>query len=671
MITKVEDFNYDNLKFTRQKRPRGNPKGNKAKYATALSAFDIETTTIEVNGEKQAIMYIWQFQLEEQTIIGRYWSEFFDFLEKLKEKLGELTLVIWDHNLSFEFQFLKGLYDFEEDEVFCMESRKVLKCTMFDHFEFRCSYLHSNMSLAKFIESVGAEHKKLDGKEFNYSITRYPWTPLTEREMEYCVNDVRGLVEAIRIEMEKDCDTLYTIPLTSTGYPRRECKRAMKGFNHKQLLSLLPDAYIYRMLREAFRGGNTHGSRFYANVILSQVKSYDRSSSYPDVLVNYKYPMRKFYHEGRVTAKRLKDLIFRLKKACLIRIALWDVELINIFDGAPYLSRDKCRNIVNGVFDNGRILSADYLETTVTDIDFKIIIDHYKWSASDPYDVATSSYGYLPDPYRETVKEFYRLKTELKGQDEYFYTKAKNKLNGLYGMGAQDPCKDSIKFMDGEYVQMDEPIEDMIERNNRKAFLSYAWGVWCTAHARACLQRAIDRAGDQFVYCDTDSVKVLGDIDLTDINEEYQALSEQNGAYADDPKGKRHYMGVWEDDGDYIRFSHMGAKKYVYEDAKDGQLHITIAGVNKKKGANELKCIENFKEGFTFFDAGGTESRYNDNVDLITDIDGHAVRVTDNVVISDSTYTIGLTAEYRAIIEGAADIKYSDIDINGYYKVKK
>ena len=43
----------------------------------------------------------------------------------------------------------------------------------------------------------------------------------------------------------------------------------------------------------------------------------------------------------------------------------------------------------------------------------------------------------------------------------------------------------------------------------------------------------------------------------------------------------------------------------------DGQieLHITIAGVNKKKGAIELEQhggLDAMQEGFTFVDAGGT-----------------------------------------------------------------
>ena len=131
-------------------------------------------------------------------------------------------------------------------------------------------------------------------------------------------------------------------------------------------------------------------------------------------------------------------------------------------------------------------------------------------------------------------------------------------------------------------------------------------------------------------------------------------------------------MGVFEDEGYLLpnRFKTMGAKKYVLED-KDKKLHITIAGVNKAKGGKELGTIENFKEGFIFKEAGGTESVYNDKVDMDIRVDGQMLHISDNLVIRDSEYTLGITADYRRILDGLVTIKYSDHDIDGLYKVKR
>ena len=83
-----------------------------------------------------------------------------------------------------EFQFLKGWYDFQPDEVFRTEPRKVLKCEMFDSFEFRCSYFLTNLSLDRFTRQMGIENKKLSGEIFDYSKIRYPWTPLNDYEIQ-------------------------------------------------------------------------------------------------------------------------------------------------------------------------------------------------------------------------------------------------------------------------------------------------------------------------------------------------------------------------------------------------------------------------------------------------------------------------------------------------------
>lgn len=232
-------------------------------------------------------------------------------------------------------------------------------------------------------------------------------------------------------------------------------------------------------------------------------------------------------------------------------------------------------------------------------------------------------------------------------------------------MTAQDPVKQSIEFIENEYRLKNESVEDLLNASNKNAFLSYAWGVWVTAWARYRLQEGIDLAGHNFVYCDTDSVKYIGELDISKFNKERMKESKLNNAFAKDEKGVTHYMGVFESEGCYDRFKTLGAKKYVYE--QNGKLHITIAGVNKKLGPAELGSIENFREGFTFYSAGGTESVFNDNIRFITERDGHRLEIRDNIVIKPSMYTIGLTAEYKAILDGLIEIKYSDHTIEGYY----
>lgn len=673
MYYTINNFSYDLLKDI--KVLENNKKRFSKRYLDIICAFDIEATNID--DIENAVMYIWQFQIDTYTIIGRTWEEYIELLNRISKVIpDEVYLVIYVHNLSYEFSFLKGIYEFTNDEVFATDRRKVLKCTMFNKFEYRCSYFLTNLSLDKFLKNMNVDNKKLT---YDYKKERYYFTDLSDEEIAYCINDVKGLVQALKVKFTVEGDNLLTTPLTSTGYVRRDVKKAMRQFNYIQLKELLPDKEIYKLLREAFRGGDTLCNRWHTLDILEDVSSADIVSSYPSSLIMDKYPMSRFIKED---VNNFNELINDKDTALLFRCRLTNIDVNNMLQGHTYLSIDKCRNIKGGTIANGRVVKADSLETTLTDIDYDIITRRYDFNI-EVLELYSANYKYLPSMFREVIIKYYREKTRLKGSkegtDDYlFYMKNKERLNSCYGMCAEDVGRDSIIYQDRDFILADEPLEDIINRNNKKAFLSYAWGVWCTAHSRKRLADGIDivtkhnKVYTNFIYSDTDSVKYLNTISFKKYNDEMIEKAKLFNAYAQDNKGVIHYMGVYENEDEYTkpnRFKSMGAKKYVLED-KDKKLHITIAGVNKKYGGEELGGIENFKEGFIFSKSGGTEAVYNDNVDYYINIEGKDIHVTDNLYIKDSTYTLGITAEYKAILEGIIDIKYSDKNILGFYKVK-
>lgn len=684
MVIKCADFKpeeyFKNCPLLKNRK--GNPGGKRRKYIGLTTAFDIETTLLE--DIRQSVMYIWQWQFStDYTVIGRTWEEFKDLLERIKRALPEgRWLVVYVHNLSYEFQYLKGVYQFMPSEVFAVASRKLLKCDMMQCFEFRCSYKLTNMSLKEFTTKMNVEHKKLSGDDFDYSKDRYPWTELTDLELEYCINDVLGLVEAVNALMARDGDTLQTIPLTSTGYVRRNAKKAMRdGIHHNFVYSILPDIELYRALHEAFRGGNTHSNRFFTCDIVHGVHSADRSSSYPAVMCNCEFPMSVFIPimKSDLNLEYIKRCIEIRHKALLLRIGIKNLHLRNDFWGCPYLSIDKCRNIHKAVDteDNGRILEAEYLETTITDVDLRIILEEYSGEIlflKGWY----SSYKKLPDPLINEVVKYYKDKTELKGVkgQELYYDKAKALLNSLYGMMAQNPVKHSIIFQQvGEWEEDNISDEQLLAESNRRAFLAYQWGVWVTAWSRYHLEQGIKLAhgkGDNyanFVYCDTDSVKYIGDIDWSEYNNDRIAECRESGAFATDPAGVTHYMGVFETEDNpdtgyaYYSFKTLGAKKYAYKETEDGETHCTIAGVNKKIGGKELDDnggLDAFTEGFVFQEAGGTEAVYNDYPEIKSvTIDGHKLDIISNIAILPSEYTLGITGEYERIIKYSKKYLYN------------
>lgn len=225
-------------------------------------------------------------------------------------------------------------------------------------------------------------------------------------------------------------------------------------------------------------------------------------------------------------------------------------------------------------------------------------------------------------------------------------------------MSVQDPVKARILFEDLGYVlDNTKSLEEIHERKKNIAFTEYQYGVWTTCWARYSLQAGIDKCGDQLVYCDTDSCKYLGEVDFSDYNEERIEECMASGSWAVDRKGIAHYMGVYEDDGSYLRFVTLGAKKYAYED--ESGLHITVSGVGKAAGAKELEKaggLEAFQPGFVFHNTGKTESVYNDENGKIVKIDGHLVKLTRNVVIRDVDYTLQISGDYAELLDCSAQL---------------
>lgn len=650
-------------KLKAEKRKAANAGTRKGRrYLDIVTAFDIETSPIP--GREEAGMYVWQWQFGlDYTVMGRTWEELRQLIDRLLKTLPEdLTLVILVHNLSYEFQFLRTIYKFKASEVFAVDRRKVLKCTMYDRrLEYRCTYLHSNMSLKAYLKKMDVEHQKISGEEFDYSKIRYPWTPLSDLEIQYCQNDVLGLVEAYMAQMQRDGDNLQSMPLTSTGYVRRDAKRAMRLASRQMVPDMQPDLDQYRLLRECFRGGNTHANRYYVGHVVHDVHSADRSSSYPDVICNRMFPITKFRWLGVPDIRYIRRHI-KQGHAVAMRVALWDVNMRDPYDGFPYLARSKCYKVIDGVYDNGRILKAAYLETSCTDVDFRIISRQYKWKHIKGIRAMWAHYGPLPRPLVLTAIEYYTQKTALKGITsddgiaEYLYARSKELLNALYGMMAQDPVKFNLLFNE-DYpevfrVEDDQDPGEILLKYQRRAFLAYQWGVWVTAWAREALQVGLDLAGHNAVYCDTDSVKYIGDVNWKPFNDRCVDDCLKNGAHATDAKGEEHFMGVYEMESTSDMVT-LGAKKYANQ-YPDGHLVITVAGVNKKKGGDELLQaggLPAFRNGFIFRDGGGLESIYNDQPgSRWLEIDGHSWEIGPNIYLKPSTYTLGQTADYIRLL---------------------
>lgn len=640
-----------------------------------LDVYDANRPLKKGEFRPYAFMYHWQFCFDDQVVFGRTWKDIQRLFKSLERNLNlsfDNRLVIYSHNLSFEWQHMRRFVKVVDG--FFTDKYKPLKIVLDNGIELRCSQMLSNMNLAKFCENEkNVIHYKLEGEKYDYSIIRTPSYKMTEYEEGYCYNDVRGLCECITSRLEEY--NIANIPLTSTGYVRRDARLAMgqNKKNRKIFRELALDYHMYKLMRDAFRGGNVHANYRYVNKVQYNVQSFDITSSYPASLLINKYPMTPFRW---ITLETFYNLNFD-EDAVIMKIGLKDVKYkgeCNI----PYIPVSKCKDLSdNHIEDNGRVRSADYLSIVCTEIDYQIIMKTYE--IGDIYYDTECMYAakkdYLPQELRDIIMKYYRKKTALKGVPgkEYEYNRAKEMLNAIYGMMVMRIDQSMVHYVDGEYIddfdglskqETIKKTEEILEKyyKSRNNFLSYQWGVWCTCYSRMRLETMLEVVGKDVRYVDTDSIKCVGDHkkDFDNINIKLMEDAIKAGAYADNKDGKRYYLGTWDYEGTYKRYKTLGAKAYLVEmpvkNKKTGKEELkimsTIAGVDKKVGAEFFTKhgFKAFTKGTKIPKAGHIKAYYNNDDIHEVIIDGEHIETASNLALINDEYTLGISNSIEYLI---------------------
>lgn len=629
---------------------RGNSKGNR--FYNIPCSFDIEITsfyrgidgtqytyeqmkrlTDSTHGkkklEKVAIMYVWQFGINGVIVVGRTWEEFEQMMNVIADVLQlseKRRLIVYVHNLSYEFQFMRN--HFEWEKVFSIDLRKPIYAITKTWVEFRCSYLLSGYSLAKLGEQLLTYKCEKKTGDLDYSLMRHSRTPLTAAEMGYCVADIRVVMSYIQ-ERINEYRGIENLPITKTGFVRKHCRKEClrlkdehgKTVPNWQYIDLMRELQIqsmteFNMLQRAFTGGFTHANADYTDEIMFNVDSYDFTSSYPYVMVAEQYPMSRGVE---IDVKSSKQFNFLISKYCCV----FEVEFTNIFASQLQdnpISVSKCYVKENICENNGRVVMANKIALTITDIDFHIIKNFYTWQQMRIGKMICYKRGYLPTPFVKSILELYESKTKLKGVEgkEVEYLNSKEMLNSCYGMSVTNPLRDEFTY-NGEWditEMTPEMQKDLLQKYNesKNRFLFYPWGIYVTAYARRNLFTAIYQCKEDYIYSDTDSVKITNGDSYKDYFDAYNRLVIQklkaacnhHGLSFDlcEPptiKGVKKLLGVWDYEGRYSRFKTLGAKRYMVEhenaliaNGRGYNFSLTVSGVNKKSAIPYL--VEKYGE---------------------------------------------------------------------------
>ena len=590
-------------------------KNKDLRYFNVPCSFDIETSSFYYNGLKCACMYEWSFCLYGLVIIGRTWEEFVDMTNELCDilKLSDNTrLVCFCHNLNYEFQFMRKWFTWSK--VFAVDERKPVYAITDRGIEFRCSYILSGYSLVKIGNDLREyQIKKLLGY-LDYELLRHSATPLTTKELEYCSNDVKVVVGYIAEKLDAG-ESIAKLQITKTGYVRDYCRRMCfedetgenpyKRKNYREPIkgmTINPDEW--EMLKYAFQGGFTHANPFAVMQVNENVTSFDFTSSYPTVLIAERFPMSRGEF---VTITSTEEFEWNINNFCCI----FEVEFLNIesavtFDN--YISKSRCWVKEKIQVSNGRIVRGKRICTTITNVDWDIIKVMYKWEDCKIHRFIRYRKGYLPTDFVKAILKLYQDKTTLKGvygkETDYLY--AKELLNSCYGMCVTSAVMEENPYTDHWLTKEEKPKIDVeTELNkyniNRNRFLFYPWGVFCTAYARRNLFLGILEFGEDYLYSDTDSIKVLNaERHIVFIEKYNQMITKRlelaldfhkiphNAIRPKTVKGVEKPLGVWDFDGHYKRFKPLRAKAYMVEysdDKRNGEsantISITVSGINK------------------------------------------------------------------------------------------
>ena len=218
----------------------------------------------------------------------------------------------------------------------------------------------------------------------------------------------------------------------------------------------------------------------------------------PLLCVPGKFPSTRF---RKINITKKEQMIKQFAYLIVVRFNNIKCKYFNTF-----ISQSKCKIISKGRYDNGRVISADYLEIVLTDLDFNFICCAYEFESYEFKEVYYSLYDYLPIEFVNFILDKYENKTKYKKVPgkESIYAIEKSKFNALYGMSVTNNIKDEVLF-DNDMGWSEEKIDnevilEKLQKEYKDGFLSFSYGVFITAWARTNLLYNIIKLDKYCVY---------------------------------------------------------------------------------------------------------------------------------------------------------------------------
>lgn len=522
------------------------------KKTPKIYCCDFETTSkAQYLVEGRTRVYLWKLMsIDEKE--DYYNISMLSFFEKLKE--FKRDALIYFHNLSFDGEFinwylLENGYEYDEERTkpktfssIIDETGSIYSITIKLETEitidFRCSYKLFPMSIEKIGTIVGVTklketHNYEELKNYN-SVDELP-----KEELSYIHNDVLIMVKFIKYLRQMG---ISGMTMSSSAYKnwKKEkyqlCKYQMKKDTNEEIVEIV---------RKSYRGGITKVNNKYAGVDIYDAISFDVNSLYPSVMYQNVMPIG----EGKIFSN-VEECLNEHRYAYIVVVV---VTTAKIKEGYHAFIGNQSG------FSYARQYSYDdYLENKVLYLwgkEFNLFKMCYEGQYAISKVVGWKTAKYV---FKDYIDRWYHLKETTTNPVEKQL--AKLMLNSLYGKFGMNDTR--ISKM---------PVgcsEDKILYESDETSCVYYYkevASYITSLARCKLVTFMQMCGDDFIYCDTDSLYLKGH----DIPDHFLPV-------IDDKK-----LGFWKYEGHYKHFRAWKAKCYLKQLDND-VIERKIAGCPKE-----------------------------------------------------------------------------------------
>ncbi len=529
--------------------------------------IDFETRSAKEDLEKNETS-VWLWDICSCADFSHKHGTTLDTCLEYLSTLGSAT--VYSHNLKFDGKFIlcylieKGfVYDdkLKDKNTFntcvddmlvfysikvCLKTKKGLRIV-----EFR----DSTKKIQGTVEDIAIAYKLpiLKGK-IDYKMYRPLGYEPTEEEITYIEHDTEIVARVL-----KDQYAEGMTHITSASDSFNLYKTYLGKTTFKQLYPVV-DIETDNYFRKAYRGGVVICNPKFKNQVLYNVKAYDVNSMYPAVmsldLLPYGMPV---YHTGKPVKTEDYPLYICHFEAC-----------ISIKKG--YMPTVQSHNSFMGKLEYITDTEGQMHDFYMSNVDFELMVKHY-----DILDIKYISYYSFHGSrnlFKEYILPIYEEKKHSTGAKKQ---NAKIKLNSLYGKFAMSPVHiNKMPFLDKDndlcFMTLEETQSDPIYT---------AMAVFITSNAHKRLFDMIDPNVENFAYCDTDSVHIVGDT--------------YNDLWID-----QNELGACKIEHDFETVKYIGTKAYIGFERTDKGLQKLV----KCAGLTDLgkleATMENFKVGAVY-----------------------------------------------------------------------